>query len=254
MGGQLRLHPASPQACGAGGAGAAGCPAVAPGRCGWLAPGAELYPAGGARPRAPARRGRMVGCWTVGGAEMGGAWAVVGVKVWSGLGCQGVYRWWRTEPLVRGRACRAPAPWPHPPIPGQVSLLVLSSALEAAPEALAPHCLALLRLCHRVLAQPSSPGALHYCLRALAAMAPSLGSDHLVSAPPHLRGAGHPPHSHPPGPGGPAVPSPGKLPPLPLPPPRNGILGSALSFSRRQHLPALHLCTPIAPLGAMIPW
>ncbi|KYO34452.1 importin-4 [Alligator mississippiensis] len=61
----------------------------------------------------------------------------------------------------------------------EVSLLVLSSALEAAPEALAPHCLALLRLCHRVLAQPSSPGALHYCLRALAAMAPSLGSDHL---------------------------------------------------------------------------
>uniref|UniRef100_A0A8C4YN63 Importin 4 n=1 Tax=Gopherus evgoodei TaxID=1825980 RepID=A0A8C4YN63_9SAUR len=61
----------------------------------------------------------------------------------------------------------------------QISLLVLSSALESDPEAFAPHYTALLRLFHSALGQRGQPGALYYGLRGLAAMAAGLGSDHL---------------------------------------------------------------------------
>uniref|UniRef100_A0A452GQH0 Importin N-terminal domain-containing protein n=1 Tax=Gopherus agassizii TaxID=38772 RepID=A0A452GQH0_9SAUR len=65
------------------------------------------------------------------------------------------------------------------PRPPQISLLVLSSALESDPEAFAPHYTALLRLFHSALGQRGQPGALYYGLRGLAAMAAGLGSDHL---------------------------------------------------------------------------
>ncbi|XP_067389258.1 LOW QUALITY PROTEIN: importin-4 [Emydura macquarii macquarii] len=61
----------------------------------------------------------------------------------------------------------------------QVSLLVLSSALDSDPEGLAPHYPALLRLLHGTLGQHGQPGALYYGLRGLAAMAPGLGPRHL---------------------------------------------------------------------------
>uniref|UniRef100_A0A674ICS3 Importin 4 n=1 Tax=Terrapene triunguis TaxID=2587831 RepID=A0A674ICS3_9SAUR len=63
--------------------------------------------------------------------------------------------------------------------PPQISLLVLSSALESDPEAFTPHYTALLRLFHSALGQRGQPGALYYSLRGLAAMAAGLGSDHL---------------------------------------------------------------------------
>uniref|UniRef100_A0A8C4YM11 Importin 4 n=1 Tax=Gopherus evgoodei TaxID=1825980 RepID=A0A8C4YM11_9SAUR len=86
---------------------------------------------------------------------------------------QGLERWPQLLQLIQ-QGVRSPDPHHR-----QISLLVLSSALESDPEAFAPHYTALLRLFHSALGQRGQPGALYYGLRGLAAMAAGLGSDHL---------------------------------------------------------------------------
>ncbi|XP_043351877.1 importin-4 isoform X5 [Dermochelys coriacea] len=86
---------------------------------------------------------------------------------------QGLERWPQLLQLVQ-QGVRGPDPHHR-----QISLLVLSSALELDPEAFAPHYSALLRLFHSALGQRGQPGVLYYCLRGLAAMATGLGTDHL---------------------------------------------------------------------------
>ncbi|KAH1182212.1 importin-4 isoform X1 [Mauremys mutica] len=86
---------------------------------------------------------------------------------------QGLERWPQLLQLIQ-QGVRGPDPHHR-----QISLLVLSSALESDPEAFAPHYSALLRLFHSALGQRGQPGALYYSLRGLAAMAAGLGSDHL---------------------------------------------------------------------------
>ncbi|XP_077663100.1 importin-4 isoform X3 [Eretmochelys imbricata] len=86
---------------------------------------------------------------------------------------QGLERWPQLLQLIQ-QGVRGPDPHLR-----QISLLVLSSALESDPEAFAPHYSALLRLFHSALGQHGQPGALYYCLRGLAAMAAGLGADHL---------------------------------------------------------------------------
>nr|XP_048676131.1 importin-4 isoform X3 [Caretta caretta] len=86
---------------------------------------------------------------------------------------QGLERWPQLLQLIQ-QGVRGPDPHLR-----QISLLVLSSALELDPEAFAPHYSALLRLFHSALGQHGQPGALYYCLRGLAAMAAGLGADHL---------------------------------------------------------------------------
>uniref|UniRef100_A0A674ICL5 Importin 4 n=1 Tax=Terrapene triunguis TaxID=2587831 RepID=A0A674ICL5_9SAUR len=86
---------------------------------------------------------------------------------------QGLERWPQLLQLIQ-QGVRGPDPHHR-----QISLLVLSSALESDPEAFTPHYTALLRLFHSALGQRGQPGALYYSLRGLAAMAAGLGSDHL---------------------------------------------------------------------------
>lgn len=72
--------------------------------------------------------------------------------------------------------CRFQAP-PRP----QVSLLVLSAALEDAPPALAPHGPTLAALCRGGLEPGAPPSTLAYALRALGGLAATLGDAHTVS-------------------------------------------------------------------------
>lgn len=67
-----------------------------------------------------------------------------------------------------------------PPRP-QVSLLVLSAALEDAPPALAPHGPTLAALCRGGLEPGAPPSTLAYALRALGGLAATLGDAHTVS-------------------------------------------------------------------------
>jgi len=83
---------------------------------------------------------------------------------------------WTPEGRFRG------SPHPVSPLPPpQVALLVLSAALEAAPEALAPHGPALAALCRGALAPGVPPGPMAYGLRALGGLAAMLGDTQTVS-------------------------------------------------------------------------
>ncbi|XP_072705312.1 importin-4 [Ciconia boyciana] len=66
---------------------------------------------------------------------------------------------------------------PQPPRQ-EAALLVLSAALESAPQALAPHGPALAALCRGALAPGVPPGPMAYGLRALGGLAAMLGNTH----------------------------------------------------------------------------
>uniref|UniRef100_A0A674I963 Importin 4 n=2 Tax=Terrapene triunguis TaxID=2587831 RepID=A0A674I963_9SAUR len=90
---------------------------------------------------------------------------------------QGLERWPQLLQLIQ-QGVRGPDPHHR-----QISLLVLSSALESDPEAFTPHYTALLRLFHSALGQRGQPGALYYSLRGLAAMAAGLHLPHIPLSP-----------------------------------------------------------------------
>ncbi|XP_064359386.1 importin-4-like [Dromaius novaehollandiae] len=66
---------------------------------------------------------------------------------------------------------------PRPPRQ-EAALLVLSAAVEAAPEALAPHGPPLAALCRGLLGPTAAPGPTAYSLRALGGLAAMLGDGH----------------------------------------------------------------------------
>lgn len=84
-----------------------------------------------------------------------------------------------------GVISRLPTPHftpPHSPPPApQAALLVLSAALEAAPQVLAPHGPALAALCRGALAPGVPPSPPAYSLQALGGLGAMLGDTHTVS-------------------------------------------------------------------------
>ncbi|KAM9251663.1 importin-4 [Cariama cristata] len=76
-----------------------------------------------------------------------------------------------------GTWVQAAARDPQPPRQ-EAALLVLSAALDAAPQALAPHGPALAALCRGALAPGVAPGPMAYGLRALGGLAAMLGDTH----------------------------------------------------------------------------
>ncbi|XP_075346845.1 importin-4 [Mycteria americana] len=76
-----------------------------------------------------------------------------------------------------GTWVQAAARDPQPPRQ-EAALLVLSAALESAPQALAPHGPALAALCRGALAPGVPPGPMAYGLRALGGLAATLGNTH----------------------------------------------------------------------------
>lgn len=82
----------------------------------------------------------------------------------------------------QGSVSRFPTPYfaPLPP-PPQAALLVLSAALDTAPQALAPHGPPLAALCRGALAPGVPPGPMAYGLRALGGLAATLGDTQTVS-------------------------------------------------------------------------
>ncbi|XP_074991378.1 importin-4 [Calonectris borealis] len=76
-----------------------------------------------------------------------------------------------------GTWLQAAARDPQPPR-REAAMLVLSAALETAPQALAPHGPALAALCRGALAPGVPPGPVAYSLRALGGLAATLGDTH----------------------------------------------------------------------------